>query len=45
MKLKYYISKSGDKVYTLKEIVNKEKTQEAHYKFIKYVEDYTNSEI
>jgi len=34
MKLKYY-EKNEKKIYTLKEEVEGNKTQEAHYKFIK----------
>jgi hypothetical protein len=31
MKLRYYLDKKGNKIYTLKE----EDTKEAHYKFLK----------
>lgn len=33
-KLRYYL-KDGKKVYTLKESASKEKTKDAHYKFIR----------
>lgn len=35
MKLKFYINKSGEKVYTLKNGVENQKTKDAHYKFLK----------
>jgi len=35
MKLKFYIDSEGKKVYTLEEEINNQKTNEAHYKFIK----------
>ena len=41
MKLKYYI-KDNKKIYTLKELVNREKTNEAHYKFIKIKDAHKN---
>jgi hypothetical protein len=34
MKLKYYI-KNNKKTYTLKDNIDKNKTEDAHYKFIK----------
>lgn len=38
MILKYYINDKGEKVYTLQSTHNNKPTQEAHYKFIKFVE-------
>lgn len=35
MKLKFYTSKEGNKIYTLKEEINNEPTKDAHYKFVK----------
>jgi len=35
MKLKFYINSEGGKEYTLNEEIDKKKTNEAHYKFIK----------
>ncbi|HPD81510.1 MAG TPA: hypothetical protein PK357_00220 [Candidatus Pacearchaeota archaeon] len=35
MKLKFYIDSEGKKIYTLKEEINRIKTKDAHYKFIK----------
>lgn len=35
MKLKFYISEKGEKVYTLKEKIKSVLTKDAHYKFIK----------
>jgi hypothetical protein len=35
MKLRFFINSENKKKYTLKEEVNKEKTKDAHYKFIK----------
>ena len=35
MKLNYYKNSKGEKVYTLREEINGEKTHSAHYKFIK----------
>ena len=34
-KLKYYINKNNQKIYTLKESVDSTPTIDAHYKFIK----------
>lgn len=34
MKLKFY-KKEGKKVYTMKETIKDQKTQDAHYKYIK----------
>ena len=36
MKLRYYTDKKGNKTYTLKDKVNNQPAQEAHYKFIKF---------
>ena len=35
MKLKFYINSNKEKKYTLNEEIEGEKTQDAHYKFIK----------
>lgn len=35
MKLRFYIDSERKKVYTLNEEINNQKTQDAHYKFIK----------
>lgn len=35
MKLKFYINSEGEKIYTLEEEINNNKTKEAHYKFLK----------
>jgi hypothetical protein len=37
MNLKFYI-KDKKKIYTLKESINNKKTEEAHYKFLKFKE-------
>ncbi|MGV8142404.1 MAG: hypothetical protein ACP5NS_02090 [Candidatus Pacearchaeota archaeon] len=37
MKLRYYLDK-GKKIYTLEEKIGNKKTEEAHYKFIKYID-------
>ncbi len=34
MKLRYFINKDNEKVYTLKEKIKKEQTKDAHYKFL-----------
>lgn len=34
MKLKFYINEKEEKIYTLKKEINKEPTQDAHYKFL-----------
>lgn len=34
MKLRFFLNKKGKKEYTLKEQISKEKTKDAHYKFI-----------
>ena len=39
MILKYYINKNKEKVYTLKEKHESKETLEAHYKFIKFIQD------
>lgn len=44
MKLKFYINSEGKKVYTLHEELNGEKTNEAHYKFIR-IRDAPKSDI
>jgi len=43
MKLKYYI-KNNEKVYTLKEKIDKEKILDAHYKFIKFKSEETKEQ-
>jgi hypothetical protein len=35
MKLKFYINSENKKQYTLKEDVDRQKTKDAHYKFVK----------
>jgi hypothetical protein len=35
MKLRFYTDSEGKKIYTLKEEINSQKTNEAHYKFVK----------
>jgi len=35
MKLKFHLDSEGKKIYTLKEEINNQKTNDAHYKFIK----------
>ncbi|MCX6750512.1 MAG: hypothetical protein NTZ83_03570 [Candidatus Pacearchaeota archaeon] len=35
MKLRFYINSEGKKIYTLDEEINGQKTNDAHYKFIK----------
>jgi hypothetical protein len=44
MKLKFYTGSEGKKVYTLNEEINNQKTQEAHYKFIK-IRDAPRSDV
>jgi len=39
MILKYYINENKEKIYTLKAEHNKKATIEAHYKFIKFIQD------
>ncbi len=41
-KLKFYLNKDGQKIYTLKAKVNKKPTKDAHYKYLK-LKDTTNS--
>lgn len=36
MNLKFSINKEGKKVYTLKDSIDNKKTEEAHYKFLKF---------
>lgn len=43
MKLKFYINKAGNKIYTLKNKAENKPTSDAHYKFIKILEAKTNS--
>ncbi len=43
MKLRYFLNKSNEKVYTLKEKIKNEPTKEAHYKFLKFTEFKINS--
>ena len=38
MKLRFYINNKKEKIYTLKDKVDKQVTSEAHYKFIKFKE-------
>lgn len=45
MKLKYYINKEGKKVYTLKESIDNKKTEDAHYKFIKFKDFKSSSSV
>ncbi len=35
MKLRYFLNKENEKIYTLKEKIKDEQTKEAHYKFLK----------
>ena len=35
MKLRFYMNSEGKKIYTLKEKINEQKTNNAHYKFLK----------
>jgi hypothetical protein len=44
MKLKFYIDSEGKKIYTLNEVVDNKKTDEAHYKFIK-IRDAPRSDV
>ncbi len=39
MKLKYYLDKNKDKIYTLKQSIKNQEVKEAHYKFIKYIDN------
>ncbi len=39
MNLRYYLNKEGKKTYTLKKTINNKDTEEAHYKFIKYIDN------
>jgi len=35
MKLKFFLNEKGEKKYTLKEEIDRQKTKDAHYKFLK----------
>lgn len=35
MKLKFFLNSEGKKIYTLKQEINRQKTKDAHYKFVK----------
>lgn len=42
MKLKFYINSNKEKIYTLYEEIQGQKTQDAHYKFVK-IKDASHS--